>query len=208
LLVVMESGLSPDCISTTRSDSAAEISRVLLRLQAWFDNDMEHTRRVSRIKPVIIALSLTLLAACSSSSDNNAPVTQQTQEDSPPGRLTIKAATASRGQETAAFVFDHDPLKYWNSEAFAPGWIQVELERPAQITRIRLLTTQSPPGQTSHQILGGLTPDSLAPLGTFDGDTTDSQWLELQAKVQVRYVRVVTLSSPSWVGWREVEVYQ
>jgi len=27
-------------------------------------------------------------------------------------------------------------------------------------------------------------------------------------KGQVRYVKVVTLKSPSWVGWREIEVYR
>ena len=176
---------------------------------------MKQTRRFARVRRLIIALSLALLAACTGgSSDNATPAAQQAQgvpangAPSQPGRLTIKAATVSRGQETAAFAFDRDPQKLWNSETFAPGWIQLELEQPAEITRIRLLTAQNPPGPTSHQIVGGLTPDSLAQLGTLDGDTADSQWLELQPKVQVRYVKIVTVKSPSWVVWREIEVYE
>ena len=73
---------------------------------------------------------------------------------------------------------------------------------------MRLLTAQSPPGPTSHQILGGLTPDSLTPLGALEGDTADGQWLELQVKGQVRYLKVVTVKSPSWVAWGEIEVYE
>jgi hypothetical protein len=41
-----------------------------------------------------------------------------------------------------------------------------------------------------------------------EGDTADSQWLELMAKAQVRYVKIVTNKDPSWVGWREIEVYK
>ena len=44
-------------------------------------------------------------------------------------------------------------------------------------------------------------PDSLAPLGALDGNTADAQWLELQVKRQVRYLKVVTVKSPSWVAW-------
>lgn len=73
---------------------------------------------------------------------------------------------------------------------------------------MRLYTAQSPAGPTSHRILGGLTPDNLAPLGALDGDTADAQCLELQMKAQVRYVKVVTLKSPAWVGWREIEIYK
>jgi hypothetical protein len=89
-----------------------------------------------------------------------------------------------------------------------PGWIQLDLGQPATISKVRLYTEQYPPGPTTHQILGGLTPDNLAPLGTLDGDTTSGQWLELQVKGQVRFLRVVTVKSPSWVGWREIEVYE
>jgi hypothetical protein len=162
-----------------------------------------------------MALSLWLPGACSQGGkeatppqDTKTTVPPNGEESSPPGRLTITAATASNGPESAAFVFDHDPQKPWNSGSVAPGWIQVDLGQPVTISRVRLYTAQNPAGPTSHQVLGGLTPDSLAPLGSLDGDTADAQWLEVQVKGQVRYLRVLTIKSPSWVAWGEIEVYE
>ena len=44
--------------------------------------------------------------------------------------------------------------------------------------------------------------------GTLEGDTADAQWLELQVKGQVRYLKIETSKSPSWVAWAEIEVYK
>ena len=161
-----------------------------------------------------MALSLALSGACSRGSNEATPEETRgaapagEEAPSPPGRLTISAATVSNGQESAAFVFDHDLQKPWNSGGFAPGWIQLDLGQPTTITKVRLFTAQSPPGPTSHRILGGLTPDSLALLGTLEGDTAAGQWLELQVKGQVRYLKIDTSKSPSWVAWAEIEVYK
>jgi hypothetical protein len=179
------------------------------------DSNMKRANWFRRLTFCAMAVSLALPGACSRGS-NEAPPAQETkeavpaggEEPSPPGRLAIAAATASNGPESAAFVFDHDPQKPWNSGGFGPGWIQLDLGQPTTISRVRLLTAQNPPGPTSHQILGGMTPESLTPLGALDGDTADSQWLELQVKGQVRYLKVVTVKSPSWVAWGEIEVYE
>ena len=175
---------------------------------------MKHATSFRRLTLSAMALSLALSGACSRGSNEATPEETRgaapagEEAPSPPGRLTISAATVSNGQESAAFVFDHDLQKPWNSGGFAPGWIQLDLGQPTTITKVRLYTAQSPPGPTSHQILGGLTPDSLAPLGSLEGDTADAQWLELQVKGQVRYLKIVTLKSPSWVAWGEIEVYE
>jgi hypothetical protein len=168
-----------------------------------------------RVTLFAMALSLALSGACSRGGDEakspqetKTPVPTNEEEPSPAGRITINAATASSGPDSAAFVFDHDLQKNWNSGAFAPGWIQLDLGEPVTISRVRLDTQQTPSGPTSHEILGGLTPDSLTSLGTLEGNTADAQWLELHVKAQARYVKIVTLKSPSWVGWREIEVYK
>ena len=178
-------------------------------------SNMKRATSFRRLTLCAMALSLALPGACSRGSNEATPA-QETkgavpaggEAPSPPGRLTITAATASNGPESAAFVFDHDLQKPWNSGGFAPAWIQLDLGQPTTITKVRLYTAQNPPGPTSHQILGGLTPDSLTPLGVLDGNTADAQWLELQVKGQVRYLRIVTLKSPSWVAWGEIEVYE
>ena len=167
-----------------------------------------------RLTLCAMALSLALPAACSRDSNEATPA-QETkgapagrEASSPPGRLTITAATASSGLESAAFVFDRNLQKPWMAGGSAPAWVQLDLGRPTTITKVRLYTSQTPAGPTSHRILGGLTPDSLALLGTLDGDTADAQWLELQVKGQVRYLKIDTSKSPSWVAWAEIEVYE
>ena len=176
--------------------------------------NMNRAPSFRRLTLCAMASSLALLGACSRGSNEATPAQERAaapageEAPSPPGRLTITAATASNDLESAAFVFDHDLQKPWMSGGFAPAWVQLDLGQPTTIAKVRLYTAQSPAGPTSHQILGGLTPDSLAPLGALDGDTADAQWLELQVKGQVRYLRVMTLKSPSWVAWGEIEVYE
>ena len=177
----------------------------------------QHVRRLITVNAPVLAVCLAL-AGCTGSNDEPKPSAQGTktavpvpaggEESSSPGRLRIAAATASTSPETAAFVFDHDLQKGWNSGAGVPGWIQLDLGRQAIIGKLRLYTEQTPPGPTTHQILGGNSPDTLVPLGTLDGETAGGQWLEIQVKGLVRYVRVITVKSPSWVGWRELEVWE
>jgi hypothetical protein len=177
---------------------------------------MKYMNRLSGVTPLAIALSLALVGACSGSGDSTkAPATETAaavpvhgEESSLPGRLSISSATASSGSETATFAFDHDPRKAWNSGAFAPGWIQLDLGQPKTVTRVRLYTAQTPDGPTTHQILGGVTPDGLELLGTLEGTTVGGQWLELQVKGDVRYVKIASVKSPSWVAWGEIEIYE
>jgi hypothetical protein len=154
------------------------------------------------IESFVTMLSLVLVGACSGGS------TPPAQESAPPGSVAISAATASTDSEDAAFAFDHDLQNAWNSGTFVPGWIQLDLGQPRAITRLRLYTAQTPAGPTSHQILGGATPDNLALLGTLDGNTAGGQWLEFAVKADVRYLKIVTVKSPSWVAWGEIEVYE
>ena len=98
---------------------------------------------------------------------------------------------------------------WWGAGAPPPQWIEIDLGEPATIRLIRLVTSQSPAGTTRHQVWLGPTLDELYLAYTFEGETADSQALEFipEAPIDgVRYVRVVTKSSPSWVGWREIEV--
>ena len=43
----------------------------------------------------------------------------------------------------------------------------------------------------------------------FKSVTKDTQWLTLtfpEPIETIRYVRIETISSPSWIGWKEIEV--
>ena len=98
---------------------------------------------------------------------------------------------------------------YWGAGDFATQWIEIDLETPMSIGKIRLVTGQSPEGNTRHQIWVGSSRDSLYLLHTFEGFTTDLQALEFNPETpltNIRYVKVITRESPSWISWREIEV--
>jgi hypothetical protein len=98
---------------------------------------------------------------------------------------------------------------WWGSGGPPPQWIEIDLGGPRTVSLIRLVVSQSPPGHTVHQVLAGPAANRLQLLRTFSGDTEDSKVLEFKPTPPlegVRFVRVVTTQSPSWVSWREIEL--
>ena len=68
---------------------------------------------------------------------------------------------------------------------------------------------QWPEGGTVHELWGGATRPPGTLLRTFSGATADGDVLEhaFDPPVTVRYLRVLTTASPSWVSWKEIEAY-
>lgn len=100
---------------------------------------------------------------------------------------------------------------WWSAGAFAPQWIQIDLEANYVIAEVKLFPSQSPAGKTIHKVFvkGPATNHEYVLLHTFEGVTTDSNWLvfKLPEPLQgIRYIRIETVSSPSWIGWREIEI--
>lgn len=110
----------------------------------------------------------------------------------------------------AANAVDGDSDTIWNSGGGPPAWIEVDLGAATALSEIRLTVSQFPAGATKHQVWGRVAPGSeLVLLGTLSGQTADYQVLTLTASGSwpaVRFVRVQTVASPSWVAWREIEV--
>jgi hypothetical protein len=97
----------------------------------------------------------------------------------------------------------------WGAGDFAPQWIQIDLGAPRSIAEIRLVVAQSPDGNTLHEVWGGGSETGMTLLHVFDGPTTDGQVLRFQpaqALDGIRYLRIVSRESPSWIGWQEIEV--
>lgn len=118
-------------------------------------------------------------------------------------------ASRSLPHQPPSGAVDGTNSQWWGSGAFAPQWILIDLGKPQTIDSIRLTITQSPTGATIHQIWTGAKIDELYLLYTFEGMTVDGQVLEFKPDSpleNVRYVRVNTRQSPSWVGWQEIEV--
>jgi hypothetical protein len=96
----------------------------------------------------------------------------------------------------------------WNSGGEAPQWIELDLQQPDSVQMIRLVVSQSPAGETVHQILARTGDEAYRLIKELRGETKDKEVIEVPTPglVNVRYIKVLTLKSPSWVGWREIEV--
>jgi len=126
------------------------------------------------------------------------PVTASLSNQFPP-------ELAVDGVELLPWLFN-----WWGAGAYAPQWIEIDLGAPSAVGRLRFVAEQSPPGNTVHEVYGrGSSSEPWQLLHVFSGYTTAAQVLDYRAPApwaNVRHVRVLTVSSPSWVAWRELEV--
>jgi len=121
------------------------------------------------------------------------------------------AVTASQSlpEEPAANAVDGTPAQ-WGSGGDAPQWIEIDLGAPTPVSEVRLTVAQWPEGTTVHRIRWASDDHIFAaePVTlegeTRDGDVIGNRW---DQPVPVQYLRIETVSSPSWVAWREIEVY-
>jgi hypothetical protein len=119
-------------------------------------------------------------------------------------------ASASIGGSPAANATDGIADTIWSSGGGPPAWIELDLGKAIEIDSIRLLVAQSPPGRTDHRVTCRPTASAdFVALGRLAGSTSDLDELTLRlpSPVACRIVRIRTVASPSWVAWREIEVY-
>jgi hypothetical protein len=117
--------------------------------------------------------------------------------------------SSQTGDLTGSLAVDGDLGTLWNSGGFARQWIEIDLGAEYNIQEIRLTTSQYPEGTTTHRILGRSGTGEFHELTAFDGNTVDGQTLiftSIQSLQAIQFIRVETISSPSWVAWREIEV--
>ena len=126
----------------------------------------------------------------------------------PDGRIV--RASSAYPPSPPALAFDGVLETGWGSGTFPVGWIEIDLGRDVALASIRLLPGQTPsPASTVHRVFGrtdGSTAEVL--LHEFSGVTSDRVWISaaLDTAKPVRYVRIETVTSPSWVGWFEIEI--
>jgi hypothetical protein len=197
----------------------------------WIIDKLRRDRRMTRIMEngktrggrlrIFVALAFVVLTvvglnACAEDNDDNVskPAAAATPSSAIPtgAKVIIKTSTASNSGTADAAptnATDGDIKTQWSSGGPAPQWIQLDLGEASSISKLRFNVSQTPTGPTTHQIFGGATPDQLKLLGTLDTVTADSQWFELSVPSDnVRYLKIVTIKSPSWIAWREIEVYK
>src|SRR5262245_44182053 len=117
-------------------------------------------------------------------------------------------ASLSLPDRPPEYAVDGHTRLIWGA-AFAPAWIEIDLGRPVSIRRLQLVVAQSPTGPTRHVVLGKGKGGRWHQLASLHGSTNDGQVLDVrlpEASQPVRWVRVVTRASPSWVAWKEIRV--
>ncbi|MBP3957479.1 sigma-70 family RNA polymerase sigma factor [Gemmata sp. G18] len=142
-------------------------------------------------------------------------VTQYKME-APSSRATASARASSTGDEAdgpSNPFASLDKVSRWNSGGYAPGWIEADLGTSRKLDRITLVASQTPKGETVHEVWV-----SDVPIGkdrakaklvhTFVGETDNLQELKytFTPGLTARYVQIHTTESPSWVGWANIDL--
>jgi hypothetical protein len=108
-----------------------------------------------------------------------------------------------------SLAVDGDFGTLWNSGGGPLQWIQIDLGAPANIQEISMTISQYPAGPSTHKILVKSTSGDFSVATTFNGNTNDGDTLVFTPNPplqNIQFIRIETISSPSWVAWREIEV--
>ena len=130
----------------------------------------------------------------------------------PPTNLALGKPVRASGwlaEEPPEYAVDGEPTQ-WGAGDDAVQWIQIDLEQPATIELIRLVVAQWPEGETVHQVWGAGPGEELRLLHEFSGFTQQGDVLEFVPDTpieNIQTIRIVTIQSPSWVAWVEIEIY-
>ncbi|PIF37850.1 F5/8 type C domain-containing protein [Delftia sp. 60] len=121
--------------------------------------------------------------------------------------ITITNASGNVADMTKAA--DGNPNTIWNAGAGPTQWIDIDLGSERMFSILRMLPSQNPAGNTVHHIWGRNDAGEWFDFGEVSGYTQDNQWIEYKnlKEIPVRTIVLQTTSSPSWVAWREFQVY-
>jgi hypothetical protein len=124
-----------------------------------------------------------------------------------------KPVTASRSlpEEPPTNAVDDNAGSQWTAGEGPVQWIQIDLEGSYRVTEIRLLVAQYPAGNTVHHVqVRSSSNAAYQTVYEFTSSTSDNDWLEFEPDApldHVSQIRIQTITSPSWVAWKEIQVY-
>ena len=113
------------------------------------------------------------------------------------------SASSIAGELDTAFVADGKTETSWGAGTFPTAWVAFDFGESKAITEINAIVNQLPSGETIHQVF---LDDVLS--HTWQGITeTDNKltWIA-PAGASAQKVRIQTIASPSWVGWKEISI--
>ncbi len=107
-------------------------------------------------------------------------------------------------------AFDNNTLTNWNAGGPAAQWISVDLLGTFDVYVIRLTVSQSPNGNTTHNIYKTSDNINWVLVESVSGVTSDQDVIIRDysaSPINTAGIRVETTLSPSWVAWYEIEVF-
>ncbi|MEQ1875456.1 MAG: discoidin domain-containing protein [Bdellovibrionia bacterium] len=129
------------------------------------------------------------------------------------GKIRVVGANASGSYPNfpAANAIDNNPRTMWNAGGFAPQFIELDLGGHFRISGLRLTAIQLPAGNATHIISGRSDKSGFVEMGTISGFVKNGDVLQLNPASQpaegVRFIKIDTTASPSWIAWGELEVF-
>lgn len=119
-------------------------------------------------------------------------------------------ASASIAGFPADYAVDGNPDTWWSSGAMPTQMISINLQAYVDIQRITLLPAQSPAGPTIHRIWARHETGPAFLLAEIESYTEDNVKIIYDLPVEepgIVFIAIETLNSPSWVAWREIQVF-
>jgi len=116
------------------------------------------------------------------------------------------------GQPGPAEMTDGKPDTAGYLNKGAPTWLEVDLDQPATLAGVELVTAQERPGITIHEVWVTTTDGQFRGMHTFVGPTADNQTLSVHFDTpvaNVKSVRIATtqVQSGGRIGWRELRFF-
>ena len=159
------------------------------------------TRQRMLVHIMLVALAITVTAGLA---------TRRLHASSNVALGCLVTASSTHESSSPGNAVDGDVATQWNAGHHPPAWIELDLGAAFSVDRVRLIVEQTPDGPTVHTVSFGTATRDFTPVEVLSRHTVDGQELSFApntARHGVRYVKVATSSSPSWVAWNEIEVW-
>jgi len=123
--------------------------------------------------------------------------------------ISLNKNSSSSGGNASNLAFDGDLDTAWNQVGYAPAWVSVDLGSISTVNNIVFNVSQSPDGDTAHYVYSSIDGINWQQVDNFNFYTSNHQeftrnYTNLNG---IRYLKVLTTSSPSWVSWYEISVF-
>ncbi|MEP2772041.1 MAG: discoidin domain-containing protein [Fulvivirga sp.] len=120
-------------------------------------------------------------------------------------------ASSSLPEEQPEMAIDGARATQWGAGAHPVQWIELDFGREIKFKRLKLVVAQHPPGETTHEIWTYNNAGIKKRIYRINDSTFNNQVIDWRLSFSipdVRRLRLLTKKSPSWVAWKEIEVYE